>query len=164
MPFPAAPAKVPKMVVRVIYASLTGNTRRVAGAIAAALGVAAEDIRGLRPDELHGVGLLFVGDGVYGWRPSRRMIRFLSALPELRGTPAAVFGTYGARPAQLPVLGRLLVAKGARVIGEFACPGRDWVALGLLHRGRPDARDLERARDFALGIARKVGYRPESSA
>jgi len=152
------------MEVRVIYASLTGNTARVARAIAGALGVEPEDIRDLRPGDLSDVGLLFVGDGVYGWKPSRRMVRFLSSLPGLRGTAAAVFGTYGARPTQLPILKRLLTEKGAEVVGEFACPGVDWFTLGLLRRGRPNARDIERARAFAVEIARKTGYLPESSS
>ncbi|MGY4706817.1 flavodoxin family protein [Candidatus Bipolaricaulota sp. J31] len=145
------------MEVRVIYASLTGNTARVARAIADALGVDPEDIRDLRPRDLSDAGLLFVGDGVYGRKPSRRMVRFLSSLPEIRGTAAAVFGTYGARPSQLPVLKRLLTKKGAEVVGEFACPGKDWFTLGLLRRGRPNEADLERARAFAVEIARKVG-------
>ncbi len=146
------------MGVRVIYASLTGNTAKVARAIADVLGVVPEDIRGLKPGDVAGVGLLFVGDGVYGWKPSRRMVRFLRGLPDLRGVVAAVFGTYGARPAQLPMLKRLLAEKGAEIVGEFACPGVDWFTFGLLRRGRPNERDLERARAFAAEVARKAGY------
>ncbi len=152
------------MKTRVIYASLTGNTAKVARAIAAALGVEPEDVRDLKSGDVAGVGLLLVGDGVYGWKPSRRMVRFLKGLPDLRGVKAAVFGTYGARPTQLPVLKGLLTEKGAEIIGEFACPGVDWFTLGLLRRGRPSERDLERARAFAAEMARKAGYPlPESS-
>ncbi len=148
-----------------IYASLTGNTAKVAGAIARALGVEAVNVRDLSAEDIAEVELLFVGDGVYGWRPSRRMIRFLSGLRSLNSVKAAVFGTYGARPAQLPVLKRLLMEKGAEVVGEFACPGVDWFTLGLLRRGRPNREDLDRARAFAREVARKAGYPvPESSS
>lgn len=151
--------------IKVIYASLTGNTAKVARAIAEALGVAAVDVRDLGAEDIANAKLLFVGDGVYGWRPSRRMVRFLSGLRSLAGVKAAIFGTYGARPVQLPVLKRLLAEKGAEVVGEFACPGVDWFTLGLLRRGRPNREDLDRARSFAREVAWKAGYPlPESSS
>jgi hypothetical protein len=45
--------------------------------------------------------------------------------------------------------------KGARVIGEFRCPG----AAGLLgftwaNKGHPDEQDLENARAFARGLVK----------
>ena len=146
----------------VIYASRTGNTRKVARAIAGALEAPAVDVREGELPELEGVDFLLVGDGVYFGRPSQAMGRTLRALPNLSGVRAAVFGTYGAKPTQLPVLTTLLKGKGAEVVGEFACPGRDWFTLGLLRWGRPSGEDLERARAFARALARRAGY-PESS-
>lgn len=130
-----------------IYASRTGNTRKVAEAIADELGVRAVDIREEEP-EIGEVDLLVVGDGVYGWRPSREMVEFLSRLTSLKGVKVVLFGTYGAWPAQLPYLRRILEGKGAEVIGTFSCPGEDRLFLGLLRRGRPNEGDLERARVF----------------
>ncbi len=141
------------MQALIVYASLTGNTRRVARALAEELSCPAVDVRKRGDLELASVELLLVGDGVYGGRPSRAMARFLQALPRLEGLRAAVFGTYGAKPSQLPRLVELLRARGAQVVGEFACPGRDWFALGLLRRGRPNARDLARARAFARRLS-----------
>ncbi len=144
----------------VLYASLTGNTKKVAGAIAEELSCRAVNVRREELPELTGVELLLVGDGVYGGKPSRAMVRALRSLPELSGVKAAVFGTYGAKPGQLPVLSALLEGKGAQVIGKFACPGRDWFTLGLLRWGRPNREDLERAQAFAREMARKAGYSP----
>ncbi len=133
----------------VLYASKTGNTRKVARAIAEAVGAElVEAGKELLPD-LSGVGFLFVGDGVYAGRPSRVLVNQLRDLPMLHGTSAAVFGTYGAQAKQLDVLSDLLQAKGARVAGTFACPGKDWFVLGLLKRRHPDEEDLAQARRFA---------------
>ncbi len=150
--------------IAVIYSSATGNTGCVAEAIAEALGVEARDIREISPGSIAGARLIFVGSGVYFFKPPRRMVRFLKGFPSLVGVKAAVFGTYGAWPSQLPVLRRLLEEKGAEVIGEFSCPGEDRLTLGILQRGRPDEGDLERAREFAKQVARRAGYSfPESS-
>ncbi|MFH1609501.1 MAG: flavodoxin family protein [Candidatus Bipolaricaulota bacterium] len=137
----------------VIYASRTGNTRRVAQAIAEAVGGEMWDVRTGAPLELSQVGFLFVGDGVYFGRPSGAMVRFVRGLPRAEGLPAAVFGTYGAQPKQLAALAKALVAKGVRVVDRFSCPGRDWFVGGLLHRGRPSVDDLRAAQEFA----RRVG-------
>lgn len=152
------------MLALVLYASLTGNTRRVAKAIADELSCPALDVRREAIPDLSSVGLLVVGDGVYFGRPSPAMRRVVGALPDLAGTKAAVFGTYGAKPSQLSKLASTLSAQGAKVIGEFSCPGRDWFVLGLLQRGRPSLDDLAAARAFARDLAEKAGYsRAESS-
>jgi len=142
----------------VVYASLTGNTRKVARAIAEVLGVEPQDVRGAAPEGLEGIHLLFVGDGVYALRPSKAMVGYLRALPPLRGVKVALFGTYGSLPTQFRLMRRILEEKGAEIIGEFACPGRDKVTLGLLRHGRPSEKDLAAARAFAREMARKAGY------
>lgn len=133
----------------VAFASRTGNTRKVADAIAHAVGGELVDVRRSPHCDLAQAGFLFVGDGVYMGRPSRAMVRFLQRLSVPAGVKAAAFGTYGAQAKQLDVLSRLLQEKGIEVVDRFACPGRDWFALGLLHRGRPNADDLRAAQAFA---------------
>jgi len=151
--------------ILLIYSSLTGNTEKVARAIAEVLGIEPLNVRGTSPQRFEKVQLLFVGDGVYALRPSKAMVRFLRALPPLRGTKVALFGTYGSLPTQFRLMRRILEEKGAEIIGEFACPGRDKATLGLLRRGRPDGEDLAAARAFAREMARKAGYAlPESSS
>ncbi len=142
-----------------IYHSLTGNTAKVARAIAEVLGIEPLSVRGATTEAIEGVHLLFVGDGVYALRPSRVMVRYLRALPPLPGVKVALFGTYGSLPTQFRLMGRLLRSKGAEIIGEFACPGRDKATLGLLRHGRPNEKDLASARAFALEMAGKAGLR-----
>jgi flavodoxin len=51
-------------VFEVVYYSLTGNTKKVAEAIASELGVAAEDVK--TKDRLAEESVVFLGAGLYG--------------------------------------------------------------------------------------------------
>lgn len=135
-----------------LYASLTGNTRKVAKAIAEAVGATLVDVRRDPLPKVEPGDVIFVGDGVYGWRPSRAMRRALRALTLPKGAKAAVFGTYGGKPSQLAVLEKILREKGAEVVDRFSCMGRDWFFLGLIGRGRPSEEDLRAAREFAKKV------------
>ncbi|MCS7216992.1 MAG: hypothetical protein NZ924_04900 [Candidatus Bipolaricaulota bacterium] len=138
--------------VYVVYASLTGNTRKVARALAEAVGGTLVDVRREPLPKVEPGDVIFVGDGVYGWRPSRALRRALLAWALPQGVRAAVFGTYGGRPSQIEVLAKILQEKGARVVDRFACPGRDWFLLGLVGRGRPSPEDLKVAQEFARKV------------
>lgn len=139
------------MNTALIYSSLTGNTRKVAKAIAQELGVEMK-----RPGELtdlEGVELLFLGSGVYANRPGRSLRRFLSNLSSLAGVKVALFGTYGFRPNQLDWLARCVGKKGGEVLGRFSCKGRSWDTLGLIGRGHPSVPELETAAAFTRQIS-----------
>lgn len=138
--------------VYVVYASLTGNTRKVAQALAEAVGGTLVDVRRDPLPKVEAGDVVFVGDGVYFGRPSRALRRALSAWDLPKGVKAAVFGTCGGRPSQLPILERILREKGAQVVDRFYCPGRDWFLLGLVGRGRPSAEDLAAAKTFAKKV------------
>ncbi len=140
--------------VYVVYASLTGNTRKVAQAIAKAVGGTLVDVRKDPLPKVEPGDVLFVGDGVYGWRPSRAMRKALASWPLPKGVKAAIFGTYGGKPAQIPVLEKILREKGAEVVEGFSCMGRDWFVLGLIGRGRPSPDDLKAAQEFARRVVR----------
>lgn len=138
--------------VYVVYASLTGNTRKVAKAIAEAAGATLVDVRGESLPKVESGDVIFVGDGVYGMRPSRVMRRALRAWALPPGIKAAVFGTYGGAPSQISRLEQMLRKKGAHVVDRFSCLGRDWFFLGFLGRGRPSEEDLQAAREFAKRV------------
>ena len=142
------------MNIRLVYSSLTGNTRRLAETMGDQLGIKAQNVRDVTA--LGSVDLLFVGSGVYGARPSRAMLRFLRGLPSLRGVKVALFGTYGASPHQLDRMARCVEEKGGEVLGRFSCRGRDWVALGLVARGHPSPAELEAAASFAKQIRERA--------
>lgn len=139
-----------------------GNTAKVAAAMAGVLEAEVAAPESVPYTTLADGGLLGLGSGVYYGRMHEALFDWLHGLPDapLPGTPAFIVSTSGL-PFLAPLwhgpLRRLLVRKGFRVVGEFACRGFDtWGPLWLtggLNRAHPDERDLARAKKFAATMA-----------
>ena len=142
------------MNVLVVYASLTGNTQKLASAMAEKLDVAPRRI-----EEAPTVGegdLLILGSGVYWNRPARAVRRYLKDLPSLKGVRVALFGTYGGAPRQIDAMARIVQRKDGQILGRFSCKGRDWFVLGLVARGHPNAAELDAAAAFAHNMVERA--------
>jgi flavodoxin len=137
------------MTTHLIYHSLTGNTRKVAEAMAKELKAQPVAVRDVDTEEIQAADLLFLGDGVYWNRPSRVMRRFVQNLPLLTGAKIVLFGTYGGWPHQLDWMTNHIQAKSGEILGRFSCKGKDWAFLGLIARPHPTRIDLEAAAAFA---------------
>lgn len=146
-----------------------GNTALVAAAIAAALGAEVASPEEVPYTTLPRRGLVGFGSGVYYGRMHRALFDWLAGLPDapVPIMPAFVFSTSGlpclAQFWHAPLV-RLLARKGFDVRGAYACRGFDtwgplWLAGGL-NRRHPDARDLEKAADFA----RRIGLRQAAAS
>ena len=132
----------------VIYYSLTGNTRRVAEAIAAELDVAAEDVKA--KDRLAADSIVFLGAGRYGPLRGWGLKRFIEG-NDFHGRKVALFGTSGdGTGREVEALAELVAAKGAEIAGTFFCTGE---LLFLVNRDHPTGKDLENARRFAREMA-----------
>ncbi|MEM2124404.1 MAG: flavodoxin family protein [Methanolinea sp.] len=130
--------------IAVFVDSRGGNTRKVADAIAAELGVSAGEFPGTVPDDAR---VIFLGSGVYGGKPGERMQRFVS-LGQFEGKKVALFATSAATKGAETMLSNVageLARKGATVLGSFHGRGK----FLLVNRGHPDGADLDRARSFA---------------
>ncbi|WP_316529386.1 flavodoxin family protein [Kitasatospora brasiliensis] len=147
-----------------------GNTRRVADTMARVLGAKVVSPEQADPAELAGADLVGFGSGVFYGRLHPRLTGFVAALPGGRGR-AFVFATSGF-PQVAPVpftrpLVRRLAAKGFEVEGSFSCRAFDtWMPLRLVggtNKGRPDARDLAAAREFAERLQNGRGRRADPS-
>jgi flavodoxin len=123
----------------VVYSSNTGNTSRVAGAVArgalgAGMGVVLKVAVSEVPD-LGGFGLVIVGFWVDRGRPDADTLDFLKTL---KGNRVAFFFTMGSRPDSDLARGvaegvtELLAFGGNEVLGHFACQGRVDPALVML--------------------------------
>ena len=134
---------------QVIYDSRGGNTRKLAAAMAEALGVKAVDVRAVSLDP--GAGILFLGSGCYGGKPGKDMLNFIET-HDFRGRPIALFGTSGGgQGLEVEAMAEALKGKGATVKGNYYCGGQ---FLLFVSRGHPDAADLDAARKFAREMAR----------
>ena len=132
----------------VIYYSLTGNTKKVADAIATELDVAAEDVK--TKDRLAEDSFVFLGAGKYGPLRALGFRRFIER-NDFAGRKVALFGTSGnGRGEEVGALEEAVTAKGAEVAGQFFCKGE---FMFLVNRKRPTSKDLEDARAFAREMA-----------
>lgn len=141
--------------VKVFYYSKSGNTRKVAEAIAKEMkteAVEAEAVGG--GYNMKKCDLVFVGSGNYMSGPGKEMVAFLKTLVPAEDRYAAVFGTAGGSgTGHLSKMKEMLEEKGIRVLAEWSCPGQEF---SLKNRGRPNESDLKEAREFAKRALRKI--------
>ncbi|MCS7241582.1 MAG: flavodoxin family protein [Candidatus Caldatribacterium sp.] len=134
-----------------------GNTRKVALALAEALGSVVREPEEVTQDEVASCDLVGFGSGIYLGRFHRRLLRFVERLPYSEGKKAFVFSTSGLGKKEYNLsLEELLKKRGFIVLGSFACRGFDtfgplWL-IGGINKGRPDTRDLADAVRFASQI------------
>lgn len=142
------------MNIKVMYHSSTGNTAKIACAIADTLNVKAEPV-GEEPISFSSpIDLLFIGDGVYFGKANKKTISFINRLDPNIVKNVAVFATYGGQADIGANIQKLLRDKGLKVVGEpFTCKGKAW---GFLNRKHPNEADLSIAREYAKTIRSKA--------
>ncbi len=139
----------------VIYYSLTGNTKKVAEAIATELDVIAENVK--TKAKLAEESFVFLGTGLYGpWR-SRGLKKFIDG-NNLDGRKVALFGTSAeGKGKEVEDLEETVTAKGAIISGRFYCKGK---FLFFIRRKHPTSEDLENARKFARELVLQRDFTP----
>jgi flavodoxin I len=156
------------MNILVTYYSETGNTRKVAEAIFAALRYTRKVLLPIdQTVELGQYDLIVCGFPVQHHSVPAKMARFLQSIPT--GKKLAVFATHGSLRGGEKAISAfytvLSLAKGQTIIGTFGCRGqvkfqlidewmekpqeRAWAMEAQSANGHPDAADLEDARQFA---------------
>lgn len=137
------------MNARVVYYSATGNTRKVANAIAEAVGCEAVAIDGYADAP---VDLLFIGAAVYATHDHglhAGMKAFIAGLDPAKVGEAVLFSTGFVQSEAIAMMRALLERRGIPVAEKsFFCLGR----FALFNLGRPNAKDLAAAADFARGL------------
>ncbi|MBN2121504.1 flavodoxin domain-containing protein [Candidatus Micrarchaeota archaeon] len=139
----------------VFYSTKSGNTQKIAEAIAECMGTQALNVSGVgEGHSLSKCDLLFVGSGSYGSAPSAEMAAFIRGLGNSEGRHAAVFGTSGGgREDYLKKMKALLEGRGLKVIGMWGCLGQEY---SLKNKGKPDDKDLKDAAGFAKKMLMKI--------
>ena len=131
------------MTYAVRYYTKTGNTKRLAQAVAEALGVEALPIS--EPVE-EPVDILFLGNSYYAFNIDPEVKSFVRSLDKNTvgkivnfGSAAMLNSTYKKVKAEADKAGIPMEAR------EFHCRGE----FKGVHKGRPNAEDLQAAADFA---------------
>lgn len=153
------------MNVTIIYFSQTGNTRRVAQAMAGAFREGCHltrtvSLKKATPQDAITCDLLGIGTPCFSSQAPTPIKAFLRTLTPLNQKRAFVFATSGGAPGRvLSDLTHLLQSKGADVIGGFLTRGEvRHPAPCLIGRmpNRPNEEDFARARRFALAAAEHI--------
>ena len=133
------------MKVEVRYYTRSGNTKKLAEAIAEAVGVEARTVdEPLQED----VDILFLGSSVYAYGVDDNIKKFISNI-DVRIGKVVNFSTAALIKSTYKQVGKLLAKKGiAQAEEEFYCKG----SFGAMHKGKPDEKDCKAAAAFAKKI------------
>lgn len=139
------------MKTEVVYYSRTGNTEKIAKAMASVLGVEPKNVR--KDIIVKDFDLLFIGSGVYGSRPGNEIMDFANFLKDVKGKKAVIFGTFGDNIEPLKTqIGTILESKGMDVIDAWGCKGRSFI---FFNRGKPSREDIKQAKEFTGKLINK---------
>ena len=137
------------MKIAVRYYSRGGNTKKLAEAVAKAVGVEAKTTNEpLRED----VDILFLGSSVYANGVDGNIKTFIQSL-NVKVGKVVNFSTAALVKSTYKQVGKLLAEKHIPLAQEeFYCRG----SFAMLHKGRPDEKDLKAAMSFATSIMKSV--------
>jgi flavodoxin len=152
------------MKTLIIYFSVHhGNTGKVARAMASVLDAVILQVRQADANTLAPYGLIGFGSGIYFGKHHKTLLDFVDKLAVVEHKEAFIFSTSGLRRMWLvhdfnKALEERLRRKGFDIVGKFSCRGLDTYRanrlVGGINKGRPNARDLQQAEDFARGLKR----------
>ncbi|MCK9536248.1 MAG: flavodoxin family protein [Bacilli bacterium] len=130
------------------------NTIKVARRLATVLNAGV--VPAMAAESIEEYDLIGFGSGIYFQRHHRALLTLAEKL-NLKDKPVFVFSTSGLgwRRYNRHLI-KILKSKGATVVGDFTCKGRDTFGLlkliGGIARRHPNEKDLKKAEAFALGL------------
>lgn len=143
----------------VIYTSRTGNTEKVADAIAEVVDAEAINVDSISDrnefwSEYDDSSLVFIGSGVYANNTSKELLQLLHSVPQNKGLNFAIFATWLGRgqsaQKMISQLTSIIKSRGASIFDEnYLCFGK---SFGLIRRNHPDQSELEDAGSWAKKV------------
>lgn len=139
------------MTYAVRYFTQTGNTKRLAEAIAQELGVQALPISTPVTEK---VDVLFLGNSYYAFTIAPEVREFVAGLEKANVGKIINFGTAAMMNSTYKKVRSVAATKGIPVLDrEFHCKGE----FKGVNKGRPNEDDLKAARVFAKSIRKELG-------
>lgn len=139
-----------------------GNTMKIAGAIGEILNAKIIKPSDFNKEFIESYDLIGFGSGIYGGAHDQSLLDLAEKLEIERDEKAFVFSTSMIRMSVMhKTLRDKLLGKGFDIIGEFHCKGfTDYSILkrffGGVNKGRPNKKDLQKAKDFARKLQEKI--------
>lgn len=135
------------MKIAVRYCTRTGNTKKLAEAIAKAVDTEAKDVSASLEEK---TDILFLGSSVYGADVDKAVKEFIKTNARNIGI-IYNFGTAAILSSTYKQVKKLAEENGVKMAEEeFHCRG----SFTVMHRGRPNDEDLKNAADFAVKISK----------
>jgi len=146
----------------VVFYSESGNTQKLAQAVATGLGTQSMRIEDIETRKVSDYDLICIGTPVQGAAPARKVLDFISQMPLMSGKKVAFFCTmhmFGDKKA-IQISKKMLEARGMVFLGGFTALG--WSRLianfgpRIFNRGRPNRDELARAEEFGRSLLAKM--------
>lgn len=143
----------------VYYSYHHGNTKMLAGEMAAAVGADLCTVEKLNGINLANYKIIGFGSGIAFGKHYKQLLDAANTI-DISKKDVFVFSTSGTgSEKQNKFLVELLEKKGANLIGNFACKGFDtygpFKLIGGVSVGHPNDEDFEASRQFIRGIVQK---------
>ncbi len=139
----------------VLYASRSGNTKKIADAMATQLGCEAIKVTSdisAQTLNLAAYDFIFVGTGLYAGTPNEDLVKFLTGMQLQKPTQFALFITWGGAPRSdkmaLTRLRSILEGKGHKVLKAYFAAYGGWKGV-LIKRGHPKPDEIKAASEWA---------------
>jgi len=150
----------------VLFSYHHNNTEKIANVFAKVLDAQIKTPQQINPEELQEYSLIGFGSGIYGAKHHEFLLDLADKLPQVsnRKMKAFIFST-SAMTGEAKVakdhslLREKLQSKGYMIVDEFACKGFNTNSFmkyfGGMNKGRPNAKDLKHAEEFAQNLQKK---------
>jgi flavodoxin len=141
------------------------NTLKIANVIAKDLNAQIKKPQEIKHGELSDYDLVGFGSGIYGEKHHMSLLNLADKLPKMVNKKAFIFSTAGITSKDKTKkdhsqLREKLQKKGYLIIDDFQCKGFNTNSFlkyfGGMNKGRPNAKDLKNAEEFARNLKQKL--------
>lgn len=143
------------MKTLIIYKSIhLGSTKKIAEALGKALQADVFDAKDITANDFDSYDLIGIGSGIYDGGFHKAIYHLIDKVPGFEGKKIFLFSTAGViYDASHREIRNKLMGKQADIIGDYYCKGLNKNSflkyIGGMNKGRPNASDIERAKEFA---------------
>ncbi|MCQ1530494.1 flavodoxin domain-containing protein [Lutispora saccharofermentans] len=135
---------------RIVYATKTRHSKKLAEAIGKALNIKADNVSD--NPALEDVDLLFIVGGIYGGGSLPELLDFVKNLDGGKIKSAALVTSCVSKKQGQDSIRKLLDEKNIKVMDEILCQG----SFLFIKFGHPNSADIQEAVDSAIRLSKKV--------
>lgn len=137
--------------IRIVYATMTKHSKKLAEAMGQALNVKAQNVK--ESPDLKDADLLFIVGGIYSGESLPELLEYVNNLDGQKIKRAALVTSCVSKKKGQDSIRVLLTEKGIEVVDEIICQG-SFLFMGF---GHPNKVDVNEVVHFAKSLAERVG-------